>query len=100
MPDPSGDLDELFSIFSDPAGWSYEPAGRHRDPEQTRQWLTRAAAFETDELSYWTVRRRDTGAIIGVGGAQRQSTGAWNLNYRIASAHQGHGYATELAPSC
>lgn len=97
-PDPSGDLDALFGIFSDPAGWWYEPAGRHSDPEQTRQWLTRAAArFETDQLSYWTVRRRDTGAIIGVGGAQRQRTGAWNLNYRIATAEQGHGYATELA---
>jgi RimJ/RimL family protein N-acetyltransferase len=97
-PDPSTDLAELFAIFSDPAGWSYDPAGRHSDPEQTRQWLARAATrFQTDGLSYWTVRRRDSGAIIGVGGAQRQGTGAWNLNYRIASAHQRSGYATELA---
>jgi RimJ/RimL family protein N-acetyltransferase len=97
-PDPSGDLDELFPIFSDPAGWWYDPTGRHIDPEQTREWLRRAAArFETDGLSYWTVRGRDTGEIIGVGGAQRQRTGAWNLNYRIASAEQGKGYATELA---
>ena len=43
------------------------------------------------------MRRRDTGAVIGVGGAQRQCTGAWNLNYRLASAEQGHGFATELA---
>lgn len=97
-PDPSEDLNELFSIFSDPAGWWYEPAGRHGDPEQTRQWLTRAAVrFESDGLSYWTVRLRDTAAVIGVGGAQRQRTGAWNLTYRIASAQQGHGYATDLA---
>ncbi len=97
-PDPSGDLDELFAIFSDPAGWWYDPAGRHTVPGRTRDWLTRAAArFETDGLSYWTVRRRDTGAIIGVGGAQRQRTGAWNLNYRIAAAQQRNGFATELA---
>jgi ribosomal-protein-alanine N-acetyltransferase len=32
-----------------------------------------------------------------VGGAQRQRTGAWNLNYRIAAAEQGNGFATELA---
>jgi RimJ/RimL family protein N-acetyltransferase len=97
-PDPSGDLHELFAIFSDPSGWWYDPAGRHTSPERTRDWLTRAAArFETDGLSYWTVRRRDTDAIIGVGGAQRQHTGAWNLNYRIAAAEQGNWFATELA---
>jgi RimJ/RimL family protein N-acetyltransferase len=96
-PDPDGDLDDLFAIFSDPDGWWYNPGGRHLDLGRTRDWLTRAAArFETDGLSYWTVRRRDDGAIIGVGGAQRQRTRAWNLNYRIATAHQGHGFATEL----
>ncbi|HEY2603954.1 MAG TPA: GNAT family N-acetyltransferase [Thermoleophilaceae bacterium] len=97
-PDPAADLDALFAIFSDPAGWWYDPAGRHTDPETTRDWLTRAAArFDTDGLSYWTVRRRDNGAIVGVGGAQRQRTRAWNLNYRVAAAEQGSGFATELA---
>jgi RimJ/RimL family protein N-acetyltransferase len=96
--DPSGDLDELFVTFSDPAGWWYDPAGRHTDPETTRAWLVRAAArFETDGLSYWTVRQRENGIIIGVGGSQRQRTRAWNLNYRIATAHQGQGFGTELA---
>src|SRR5689334_24517163 len=86
-PDPSGDLEALFAIFSDPSGWRYDPAGRHMDPSRTREWLARAAArFDTDRLSYWTVRRRDTAVIIGVGGAQRQRTRAWNLNYRIAAA--------------
>ena len=95
--DPATDLDELFPIFSDPAGWWYDPDSRHTTRERTETWLTRAAArFDADGLSYWTVRRRDSGAIIGVGGAQRQSTRAWNLNYRLATAHQGHGFATEL----
>ena len=85
-------------VFSDPDGWWYEPASRHAEPQRTHDWLERAAArFDSDELSYWTVRRREDATIIGVGGAQRQSTRAWNLNYRIATAHQGHGYATELA---
>jgi RimJ/RimL family protein N-acetyltransferase len=96
--DPSGDLKELFGIFNDPSGWWYDPGGRHIDPERTRDWLTRAAArFATDGLSYWTVRRRDDDAVIGVGGAQRQRTRAWNLNYRLATSQQGHGFATELA---
>jgi ribosomal-protein-alanine N-acetyltransferase len=96
-PDPHADVDDLFAIFSDPDGWWYDPDSRHRDPQRTRDWLTRAAArFDTDGLSYWTVRRRGHGTIIGVGGAQRQRTRAWNLNYRIATSHQGHGFATEL----
>lgn len=95
--DPVGDLEDLFAIFSDPDGWWYDPGSRHTDRARTRDWLARAAArFDEDGLSYWTVRRRDTGAIIGVGGAQRQRTRAWNLNYRLASAHQGQGFATEL----
>jgi RimJ/RimL family protein N-acetyltransferase len=95
--DPSGDLEELFAIFSDPSGWWYDHAGRHTDRERTRDWLSRAAArFRTDGLSYWTVRRRDNVAVIGVGGAQRQRTWAWNLNYRLAASQQGRGFATEL----
>jgi RimJ/RimL family protein N-acetyltransferase len=96
-PDPAGDLEGLFPIFSDPAGWWYDPAGRHTTPARTREWLTRAAArFDTDGLSYWTVRLRDDATIIGVGGAQRQFSRAWNLNYRIAAVRQGQGFATEV----
>src|SRR5215831_8672778 len=90
-PDPVADLDDLFAIFSDSAGWWYDPAGRHTESARTQDWLTRAAArFDSDGLSYWTVRRIDSAEIIGVGGAQRQTTRAWNLNYRIASAQQGN----------
>lgn len=97
-PDPVGDLATLFIIFNDPDGWWYDPSRRHSEPGQTRDWLKRAATrFDTDGLSYWTVRRRDDGTIIGVGGAQRQRTGAWNLNYRIDTVQQGHGHAPEVA---
>jgi RimJ/RimL family protein N-acetyltransferase len=97
-PDPVGDLAALFAIFSDPQSWWYDPSGRHRRSGQTRDWLTLAASrFDADGLSYWTVRLRDDDTIIGVGGAQRQRTGAWNLNYRIHTDHQGQGLATEVA---
>jgi RimJ/RimL family protein N-acetyltransferase len=96
-PDPAGDLGDLFPIFSDPNGWWYDPAGRHTTPERTRQWLSRAATrFDTDGLSYWTVRRRGDATIIGVGGAQRQIGRTWNLNYRLGAAERGRGFATEL----
>src|ERR1700759_640394 len=74
-PDPQDDLEDLFSIFSDPDGWWDDPAGRHTDRERTREWLSRAASrFDSDGLSYWTARLRSDGTIIGVGGAQRQRT--------------------------
>jgi RimJ/RimL family protein N-acetyltransferase len=96
-PDPDGDLEAVFAIMRDPDGWWYDPGNRHAEPARTHAWLTRAATrFDADGLSYWTVRLT-AGAIIGVGGAQRQRTGAWNLSYRIAGDQQGHGYATELS---
>ena len=64
-PDPEKDLDGLFAIFTDPDSWWYDPDGRHREPARTKDWLIRAAArFEIDQLSYWTVRRRDDGTVI------------------------------------
>jgi RimJ/RimL family protein N-acetyltransferase len=96
-PDPDADLAALFPVFTDPDGWWYDPAARHLEPARTRDWLARAAArFDTDGLSYWTIRLRDAGTIIGAGGPQRQRTGAWNLSYRIAGDRQGRGYATEV----
>ena len=116
--DPVADLDALGRLFADPAGWWYEPASRHTDLETSRGWLDRAAQrWRADGLSYWTVRLREGGDVIGgggdviggggdviggggdvigVGGAQRHRSGAWNLLYRLDTRHQGRGYATEL----
>lgn len=92
------DAESLFPIFSDPAGWWYDPEHRHLSIETTQQFIARAAArWPTDGLSYWTARRRVDGQTIGLGGAQRHRSGTWNLNYRIATSAQGNGYAGELA---
>lgn len=110
-PASAGDAEALFPVFGDPAGWWYDPAGRHADLDRTRRFLARAAERWAEGLSYWTVRERvafpppATGSVppppacrvIGFGGAQRHASGAWNLNYRIATEAQGRGYATELA---
>jgi RimJ/RimL family protein N-acetyltransferase len=109
--DPVADLEALGRLFADPEGWWYDPAGRHTDLETSRGWLQRAARrWQSDGLSYWTVRLREGGDVtgvggdvtgvggdvIGVGGAQRHRSGAWNLLYRLDTRHQGRGYATEL----
>jgi ribosomal-protein-alanine N-acetyltransferase len=92
------DTDDLYPILSDAAGWWYEPEHRHTSIETTHAFASRAAgAWLASGLSYWTVRRLETDAVIGLGGAQRHRSGSWNLSYRIATAEQGNGYATELA---
>ncbi|NYE94224.1 RimJ/RimL family protein N-acetyltransferase [Psychromicrobium silvestre] len=91
------DCQELFAIFTDPAGWWFEPENRHLELVTTERFIERAAArWTNDGLSYWSVRLRDADQVIGIGGAQRHRTGAWNLSYRIATDQQGQGYAVEL----
>lgn len=91
------DAEELFEIFSDPAGWCYDPASRHSCRATTQSYIARAARrWEEHGLSYWTARARDRGGVLGVGGAQRHRSGAWNLSWRIATAQWGRGLAGEL----
>ena len=89
--------EDLFPLLSDPALWTYDPSARHVDITQTRAYAALAGSRWHDGLSYWTVRLQEGGAVVGSGGAQLHGGSHWNLNYRIATAAQGHGYATELA---
>jgi RimJ/RimL family protein N-acetyltransferase len=92
------DLDAVFTLMSDPRTWENEPQGRHVDRETTLGWIERAARrWGSDGLSYWIVRRRSTGQVVGVGGVQRRGDRSWNLFYRLAPSAWGNGYATELA---
>ncbi len=92
------DAPALFAIMSDPDGWWYDPANRHAELETTRRWCELAAArWISDGLSYWVARWRETGEVVGVGGAQRHRSGTWNISYRIAAAWQRQGLARELA---
>ncbi len=96
-PTAEADADELYPIMSDPEGWWFDPINRHDEPERTRRFAARAEERWAEGLSYWTVRERDGGRVVGIGGAQRHASGGWNLSYRIATDAWGRGYATELA---
>jgi RimJ/RimL family protein N-acetyltransferase len=97
QPMAPADLDALYPIFHDPLGWVHDPDGRHLTVETTASFIDRAAArWPNEGLSYWTVRLRNTGEVIGMGGVQRHKTGSWNLAYRFDAGHWGHGYATEV----
>lgn len=91
------DAAALYPIMSDPEGWWFDPVNRHDEPERTRRFAARAEERWAEGLSYWTVRERAGGRVIGIGGAQRHASGTWNLSYRIATDAWGRGYATELA---
>ncbi len=91
------DAEELFVILGDPEGWWYEPEGTHADLQTTIvfcQWV--AGMWAADGLCYWTARDHTSDEVVGLGGARRHCTGTWNLSYRIATAHQGRGLATEI----
>ncbi|MFE6970637.1 GNAT family N-acetyltransferase [Isoptericola sp. NPDC057653] len=92
------DLDALHDLHADPRVWVHYPVGRHTSREQTAGQVEGFAAdWERDGIGYWTVRRRDDGTFVGIGGVRLRPTGALNLYYRLSPEQQGHGFAVELA---
>jgi RimJ/RimL family protein N-acetyltransferase len=90
------DVDELHRLTSDPLYSDHIPGGLQETPASTRSWIGRfRGRWDIIGLSYWTVRLRATGAVIGIGGAECRP-GFWNLFYLVDAEHWGNGYATEL----
>ncbi len=93
----AGDLDGLHRLTSDPVHSDHIPGGLQETPETTRAWIEGfRGRWDANGLSYWTVRLRATGQVIGIGGAERRP-GFWNLFYLVDTGFWGNGYATELA---
>lgn len=90
------DLPSMYAIHNDAAGWWFDPDGRHRGVSDTIELIQRSVdSWAADGLGYWTARRRSDAAVVGLGGVRRKD-GTWNLAYRIATEHQGNGYAVEI----
>jgi RimJ/RimL family protein N-acetyltransferase len=91
------DLEDLHRIMADPRNVINLPAEPQQRPGATRVWIERyRARWDLNGLSYWTVRLRATGLVIGVGGVDRRPE-FWNLYYLLDVNHWGRGYGTELA---
>jgi len=91
------DVDGVHRLTSDPVHSDHIPGGRQETPAGTRAWIQRfRGRWDMTGLSYWTVRLRATGEVIGIGGAECRP-GFWNLFYLVDSARWGNGYGTELA---
>jgi RimJ/RimL family protein N-acetyltransferase len=93
----AGDVDGVHRLTSDPVHSDHIPGGLQETPESTRAWIERyRSRWDVTGLSYWTVRLRATGQVIGIGGAECRP-GFWNLFYLVDASVWGNGYATELA---
>jgi RimJ/RimL family protein N-acetyltransferase len=92
-----GDVDDLFTLNTDPAVWWHFPSGRHVERSQTEEFAeTCVAGWQRDGLGYWTLRDPGSRILLGVGGCLGVREVAWNLYYRLRPASQGQGYASEL----
>ncbi|WP_172170381.1 GNAT family N-acetyltransferase [Brevibacterium sp. CT2-23B] len=103
------DLDQFFSIDSDPRVWTHLPSGRLTDEEEAEAILVRLASqWELDGIGPWMVRQKPGGDILGHcgcslrgvsgPGASRGTPGAfWNLGYRFRPEAQWRGLATAVS---
>jgi RimJ/RimL family protein N-acetyltransferase len=100
-PAAATDLESVFAIHGDPRTSLFNPAGPHRDLDESRamldSWL---AHWDRHGFGHWAVATQDEpGRVIGVGGINVRSYNGdmrHNLGYRLAFDAWGHGYATEL----
>lgn len=90
------DLAEQYALHADPRLWRHLPSGVYTDVSRMEHDLERYAADWEAGLGYWTLRRREDDAFVGIGGVRLVDGRVWNVYYRIAVEHQGHGYATEV----
>jgi RimJ/RimL family protein N-acetyltransferase len=91
------DLADLHRIMADPRNLVYMPAEPLQSAGAAGAWIERyVSRWHVNGLSYWTIRLRATGAVIGVGGAERRQE-FWNLYYLLDVSYWGRGYGTELA---
>jgi RimJ/RimL family protein N-acetyltransferase len=92
------DIDAVHELFADARTWTHLPAGRHTSRAQTEDLVQRKIGGRVRHgLGSWVARAAESRAFIGLGGVDRTAGGVWNLGYRLAPEHHGHGYATELA---
>jgi RimJ/RimL family protein N-acetyltransferase len=92
------DIDAVHELFADARTWTHLPAGRHTSRAQTEDLVQRKIGGRVRYgLGSWVARAAESRAFIGLGGVDRTAGGVWNLGYRLAPEHHGHGYATELA---
>src|SRR6266567_7321506 len=86
------DLAGLHPIISDPGNCVHIPEGPKDNLETSRAWIERfSVRWSAVGLGYWTVRLRDSGTVIGAGGAARRPR-FWSSTTSLTGATGGCGY--------
>ena len=99
-PPRESDIDDLFTLFSDPRVtevWSHEPWTSRQQAEALYQAI--AAGAERHGLYQWAITPKETGRLIGTCTLRaldpvHRST---MIGYALMPAFQGKGYAREAA---
>jgi RimJ/RimL family protein N-acetyltransferase len=95
-----GDLDDLYSIFSDPDVVKYMKTGEPASREETERALTSIIQhWKQQGFGRWAAVDKQRGKLIGYGGL-RNLYGTPELVYLLAKPYWGQGLATEMARAC
>lgn len=96
-----GDLDDVAALLGDPRVMQYFPLPRTR--AEAAAWIERyLARYATHGFGLWTMESLD-GEFLGDCGLTLQPVGdaeMLEVGYRVKSAAQGRGFATEAAAAC
>ncbi|SDS18011.1 Protein N-acetyltransferase, RimJ/RimL family [Brevibacterium siliguriense] len=104
-----GDVEQLFSIDSDPRVWRHLPSGRMTVKQEAEALLDKLQSqWELDGIGPWMVREVYGGDVLGhcgcslrgvagTGASRREPGAFWNLGYRFRPEAQGRGLATAVS---
>lgn len=90
------------SIFADPEVMRYIPQSRLAPLERARRGLVVINEhWQNQGFGLWAITLRPAGELIGQGGLNKiPETGEIEVDYSLAKAYWGRGYATEVARAC
>lgn len=88
------DAEHIFNTWtSDPRVTKFMAYSTHKSVDETKQWIMGA---DNEKLLYAGFQLKETGKLIGSGGAFYQSQyDRWSLVYNIAYDYWNNGYTTE-----
>ena len=97
-PFTDADATAMHRIYSDPVVMRYVATGPAANLAATERLLNDYSVHQRAQgFSFWGVRERTTGTLIGDAGLYRTPAGEVELGYTLGYAWWGRGYATEAA---
>ena len=99
IPEP-GDRPALHAMWADPRVMA--DLAPVKDAAGSDETLARHDSFRHEGLGFWTVARRDDGAVIGFCGLKRGNAGSpieglVEIGWMLAASYWGQGFAREAA---